>query len=761
MPGLQSAPGDKDFELTFADLAYAQLRDKAPGLLDFLLGFQVVDKNDEQTHGIGVMGFEVGEQLIYAPSFFLNGELKQPLLYIKDQDLFVPLQDNWVTYILSRKPQTYGKPEPKKEQELGVQAPDLTSLARTMTGPLSSFAYKSANWQSWANHIPGMFSRLSNRYQGLTTLPEFLKKTAEYGTSGILAKAMTEDLDFANAVCSLYKPEELLHKPAGCAKKAKKPNMKMPVKRSSLLDDPEQIFNKNGPHRVTIYKGMPKNAGLMSDKDLETLARGELLIKDAREVANVAYKADAGVKLKSPDCPGLYSILTSTGEFRDAYVIPNPKQPDASSHRAALVIDKSSKETKLFWSGDLLAKPQEEYGNKKLYDSGNDLLAPAKVDTSKLEGSSKTLFDIDGLINASSVSTGSSYVFVAPNGEATNVLYIDNKVSMSNGLTELWADNRKSWVDSVPMGRDRQRYSSRDYKSEVASPFNNNSCGPAYGPNRVVITKDNRKMRHIGDVLYIPQNAKALKVSGADITWTPSTVIDIETNLLDEGAEVVELLKKDASVYVNNKGPFSRNEVLVALVKKAGLRVNEAKTIINELRDHERSRYLVKNAVGFAPPIPEPLMGYNEYAGVQEQYPQEEVMPMYGFTTPPPENAYLGKPERQQIMEAAQTGQNEVFDTSAIAALVKTRDSDDLIAKYLGDLIKGLDRVCRILFMFYWLNSQFKERYGQENMVELEDQLKSSIKGIGDLVLFLKQRRVESSPEFDALAIDSISGSLR
>ena len=47
-PPNPSGPGqDTQFERTFADLAYAFLKDKAPKLLDYLVGFQVIDKNEE------------------------------------------------------------------------------------------------------------------------------------------------------------------------------------------------------------------------------------------------------------------------------------------------------------------------------------------------------------------------------------------------------------------------------------------------------------------------------------------------------------------------------------------------------------------------------------------------------------------------------------------------------------------------------------------------------------------------------------------
>ena len=57
---------DAEFEKTFSDLAFARLRDKAPGLLDHLVGFQLLDKSEDNTHAVGVWGFKVGDEwLVY------------------------------------------------------------------------------------------------------------------------------------------------------------------------------------------------------------------------------------------------------------------------------------------------------------------------------------------------------------------------------------------------------------------------------------------------------------------------------------------------------------------------------------------------------------------------------------------------------------------------------------------------------------------------------------------------------------------------
>ena len=86
---------DTPFEQAFSNLAHAYLQDKAPGLLDHEIGFQLLDRNSENTKAVGVFAFKVGAMWLYAPMFFLNGDLKgHELLYLKNQDMFVPLKEN-------------------------------------------------------------------------------------------------------------------------------------------------------------------------------------------------------------------------------------------------------------------------------------------------------------------------------------------------------------------------------------------------------------------------------------------------------------------------------------------------------------------------------------------------------------------------------------------------------------------------------------------------------------------------------------------
>src|ERR1035437_4570094 len=103
---------DSNFEKTFSDLAFTRIQDKAPSLMKYIQGFQLLAKNDDETHAIGVFGFKGGAQWIYAPIFFINGELKgHEMMWVKDLDLVVPMQEEWISAIKQQASQSLGQKE--------------------------------------------------------------------------------------------------------------------------------------------------------------------------------------------------------------------------------------------------------------------------------------------------------------------------------------------------------------------------------------------------------------------------------------------------------------------------------------------------------------------------------------------------------------------------------------------------------------------------------------------------------------------------
>jgi hypothetical protein len=185
---------------------------------------------------------------------------------------------------------------------------------------------------------------------------------------------------------------------------------------------------------------------------------------------------------------------------------------------------------------------------------------------------------------------------------------------------------------------------------------------------------------------------------------------------------------------------MTKKAALLDLVRRHGLREDTSRELLKRA-DHEHSvRFHVKYAGGYPFPAFEASQAYDSSTGMLTQTPETTVTDM-------PENAALDDETIQAAMEAAQLGKKEFFDTSVISGLAKIRNLEDKIAEYSTDLMKGMDRVGRLLFFYWWRTDELIDQYGKDDILELEDSLRDVFKSLGDLILFLRRRTIEEPEE--------------
>lgn len=97
-----TATNDQDIEKAFSDQASGFVENQVGDLMkdEHRVGFEIVKKNDDNTRMVGIFCFRVGDDIIYAPVFFLNGEIKGPLLYRSTTKTFVPANKEWANYLI-------------------------------------------------------------------------------------------------------------------------------------------------------------------------------------------------------------------------------------------------------------------------------------------------------------------------------------------------------------------------------------------------------------------------------------------------------------------------------------------------------------------------------------------------------------------------------------------------------------------------------------------------------------------------------------
>ena len=229
-----------------------------------------------------------------------------------------------------------------------------------------------------------------------------------------------------------------------------------------------------------------------------------------------------------------------------------------------------------------------------------------------------------------------------------------------------------------------------------------------------------------------------------------------------------------------NDRRFGHLDAVLHLVRDHALREKEARAMLKRAlhkkkfscrlklpaykqADSANGPYMAGQGVS-APAIQDPAMGQDFGGQIPTQSPMQSstVVPgMSGANTDrsiydptQPIRGGIGPQEMSTINNAMQTGQKEVIDTTVISNMLKTVRDDSMIDKYMGSLLRGLDALCRILFFFYWHGEEFADRYGKQDLPELEDALRNTVESMGDVVIFLRKKSVDPFPGEGDLDLD-------
>jgi hypothetical protein len=866
---------DVAFEQAFSNLAHAYLRDSAPKLMDHEIGFQLLDRNRENTKAVGVFAFKVGSMWLYAPVFFLNGDLKgHELLYIKNQDMFVPLKENWVNYLINRKPSILGAGIDKNLTQFGQRQPDFTQLSRSPAkfGSARPTMYEKNAYEVGGQTLDHSGENLelysgSNKYKyGPKTLPWFahglepdLLKNIQYAgdenegytadlrvplsqaqkhkilqqyiagarkeqeqTRKMLAAHAAQQKKIAAADPTLKEMmtavmpalaktatmntklafEELGHKlnlreflkQAGLQTIAKlvqtcqyAPQMakaidefhgldiikeaiatatarQNQVKIASVLSEAPETPKAESTLKVVTYDATVQTAlpPGYTEEDQEKLLRDGVLITDKRDRDNVSvpYQIQVEQKLFNPTQSGLYMVLVKPGEIEKCYIAVYPQGPAKRSDFVTVVRTEG--------------KP--EWINTR----ADHVFCFARVEGDEFDSW------FNGLSDANSVSKSGRYMAISKSGDST----VPFRVIREYGETEFAGNAYEVHME------DHSKFPPKGSISPCCytDPLNYDKYRD--GVRVHLNAKGGRSIRSSMGDIFIPEGFKLLKCApgeddgeldgqstcGCGESDNPPLM---PGNLAD--AQLV-MMQKLSSLTVYHNGTaveihspkkqsiekeLSEKEALVSLVARHGLREKNAREILSRARAKRKFACHVKYANPYGSPMmiqnaptapadPGPVMGGESIMGtsVPTQLGIDVGVPVPGMSASQTDrsvynpNTELDQGAVQQVMQAAQSGQREVFDTAMIGTMLRAVRDDGLVDRYMGELTKGLDKLGRILFMFYWHGDRFADRYGKADMPELEDSLRNAFEMLGDVILFLKQKTIEPYPEESSGDVD-------
>ncbi len=804
--------GETEFAQAFSSLAYAYLKDKAPRLLDYMLGFQLIDRNEDNTKAIGVFGFQVDTQWLYAPVFFLNGDLKgHELLYIKNNDSFVPMKENWINYLMSRKPHILGEPSVNKLQELGGIAPDINSLSLSPTGNknasdaywlrpvlpmLAAFKVKLANslYRGAGNRqldqkaiVQSPFTAALVKTASNLDFNQVLPKSlllleAAYDLAERYPTIKKATCDFYGANCFSRWGKEFRSNTIKQASSILYPPTTVTLTPTNLLNGAERSrptvdHIKEGKLQVFTSVSVTSDQGWLNTKDQENLLQGKVVIKDRREDSEVSkvYATESEIRLFNPSETELYSVLEKSGEFSKMLVVLNGISSRGAEYMTTVIrID------------------DKDSANKSWLNADNTSVFATQVSMNKTDWEDW----FDGLSSETDLDEDAEYIAINATHSATAPFRVttdmgDGCYKVDFRLSKDYESSRDSLMPKI-----QDRYSHGDTRT--------------YDVTLIVGKQDKPglRLRPLSGELRVPASFKFIKLSDGSSSGlfgscgcSPS---DKDTNPIKLGnlSDIKRLLiEKTARLKVFNNGTdvyldsvigsvqLSKKAALCQLVATHGLREKAATDMLKKAEQKGHAVYRVLYAPGYgsekqAAPNTSVLAGgpsfplntesnndgsetYGPSTSARTQTSTEKTSPIPALSG---RNTNRSKWDNWQNFEAkdfkqnlqsAQTagreGQKEVFDVSMMAGMLKTVRQESIVDRHLGDLMSALDSLGRLIMNFYWHQEEFADRYGKSDLPELEDSLRNAFESLGDITLFLKEKTIESSFDKGDINLDEVS----
>ena len=630
--------GETEFEQAFSSLAYAYLKDKAPRLLDYMLGFQLIDRNEDNTKAIGVFGFQIGKQWLYAPVFFLNGDLKgHELLYIKNNDSFVPMKENWINYLMSRKPHILGEPSVGKLQELGGIAPDINSLSVSPQGN------KSASDTYWLEPALPMLAAFKVKlagslYRGAGNRKLDQKAVVQVPFEAALAKTAS-NLDFnqvlPKSLALLEAAYDLTERyptikeatsnfyGVDCfsrwAKELRSNTIKQassilhppttvtlaPITLLGSLSQPRPIPDhiKEGKLEIYMSTSVVTNKSDLGTLDRERLLQGKVVVKDRREDKEVSklYTTESDISLTNPSETELYSVLDSSGEFSKMLVVLNGISSRGAESMTTLVrLDKKDSANKSWLNADSTSVFATQISDK---DEWKDWFDGLSSDT-----------DLDE--DAEYIAVNYSRSATAPFRVTTDMGEGEYKVDFRTSK-----DYSASRDSSMPKIQDRYAPPRRGIAAGanlISSYHSQNNS--AYGATLIIGKEDKSglRLRPVSGQLRVPASFKFIKLSDGSSSsifgGCGCSPFDEESNPIRLGglADIKRLLvEKTARLKIFNNGTdvyldsvtgstqLSKKAALCRLIDTHGLREKVAMDMLQKAEKSGHAIYRVLYAAGY------------------------------------------------------------------------------------------------------------------------------------------------------------------
>lgn len=681
---------DAPFEELFSQLAHSYLQDKAPSLLPYEQGFQVLERNEDDTKALGVTGFKINGMQIFSPVFCINGEIKgHELLRLDDQNIWVPLKEAWLNEIFRRKPITIG--DSMSRDTSGISAPDLSML--------SVIPAKTAGYYSWNSTLrniarlakPSIADIACDLYQAINPMNHI--KTAS-------CAGLQKLNDMLAAFPFIKSAFEQVH-PGGTyavQRELQRRHIQMKSAANGLKPVKRSKKYANAVRFISCSLSLDAVPLGLNDEEKEKLMHNGYLVQDDRrddEITQVVSGADRLNTLENPTVNGIYDVMVKPGKIRKLAVL----RAGTSNWTQRYIVDM---DTHAYTS----TAPREVWVTHKYPDA--DYIKWVNSLPTDWPQNFKDVIVLRGAFDAFGPYNGGEYYGVC----------------------------------CSPASRDEPIMRAPDINAFQRAPkgsaFMRNS-GTLQVPEDAHILK----LEKYDESLVEPVNT-------LDYLSRSATVAQIKEAAL-ANLEPLKIVARSGECILNGAPAVSMMDGFERLITHYGLREKDAKLLMKQAEVQHTRKVWLKRADLETPTIPEVPLASSGVLTDRIQAGRSGTALAYHRTADVPRDPVVSvdseyaQQDAQAADRAIQSGQKDIFDVSVLKSLYTTGDTDSIIDEHVTKLTKAMTDAGDLLFRFYWKGDQFKEIYGPKSLPELEGNLKKMFEILGDVVLFLKRNRLNKA----------------
>jgi len=731
--------GDQEFERSFSSLAHAAIREKAPPLMNYEIGFQVLDRNEENTKAVGALAFRVGQQNLLVPMFFLKGQRKgHELLYLQDQDSFVPLKENWINRVINRKQNRLGTGAQYNVQRLGVRQPDLNQLLFPFGKTSAAVGMISQAWLQSVDEAAEQQIKLAAEVAELLYFPTLLGKMNKQAADAYRKLCCKHPYLWKHAL-DTYGADAM---DAALASANSRLPCHADLLAAAAADGPTEMFvTAEAKPQLEIYAYMsetgtwPKGQvpNNMHDGERIQYIRDKYLIRDARpdEQISELFDAEAANQLTNPTQSGIYQVLLSNGDLVKCAIMLSCQQPAGTLPYAVVVpTEGDDKSMTMAPASRVFVVPNPD-DRKEYLEWIRDLPEIGDLPEDKAVLLFTRFGDAVGPFDVYGKSSSDD-----------RTLYTGRYMQSAQYDSEDgWAESRRvTWRTRAENG-DEQLY---------------------------IDPRPGTAIRTARGVVYVPQNSKKLAVNRYGDGLQLGRFEDARRTSMDETRPLkIAKVNENEVMLTGLKQPLQKKEALLRLVRDFGLREKTARDLLLRL-PAQGWNLRIKRAAGEYDPeqrrVPAPLpnhqqsdaagnyMGFNGPTSISVE--NEQPVAGLGMNNAFPDSMRPNVRDNEIPFNNPTSGgrgggqaPTEGVDTAVLMSLLRTVGDDSIVDELLPDLLLALDKLGRLIFQFYAHGDVFADRYGKSDMPELEDSLRNTFEDLGDLTLFLLERSAAPYPE--------------